>query len=274
MQTLSDLVHALLDGYAISDGHEPGPGLLRRLDDIALRTAQPHEPAGRTAPGSRPPTPLEAVFWSTRIKTEAVGLDRGLRNSAYAQHWEKALRAIPHNAEAADQAGHATSLVGTWVSTAETVLGLRSPSEEFRGVLCLVCDGGPDRQPTIYGRADGDRPRAWCVNIHCADEETGRPARYEGPRLVLLSENRIPQEDTAMTRDTPAPAAQLLRLLHQSETLAGGVGGVAHRLKQAGHPRAAELAADATEAVEQVVTQILKDLEDLENEARAAGTGR
>lgn len=40
------------------------------------------------------------------------------------------------------------------------------------------------------GRADDDRPRAWCINDACDDGETGQPAQYEGSRLYLLTENR------------------------------------------------------------------------------------
>lgn len=182
MVTLDDLVRELLDRYP---GDSPsGPGLLRRLDDVALRTGQPREPGGHTPPGSRPPTSLEAVHWSQRIKTEAVELDMKLRDSPYAQPWEKALRAIPPNADTSDRVTEATSVVGMWHSTAHTVLGLRSPSQHFAYVRCFVCG-----ERTIYGRADEDRPRAWCVNDACTDEHTGRPARYESDRLYLLTSN-------------------------------------------------------------------------------------
>ncbi|KWT61861.1 hypothetical protein ADL21_11300 [Streptomyces albus subsp. albus] len=183
MATLDELIRGLLDRYAEDDGRA-GPGLLRRLDDPALRTSQPHQSGGHAPPGSRPPTPLEAVHWSQRIKTEAVALDMELRGSPYAQPWEKALRALPPNAEASGRVGETAHLVGLWYSTAQTVLGLRSPSVYFAYVRCLACG-----ERTIYGRADEDRPRAWCVNDACVDEYTGRPARYEGERVYLLTAN-------------------------------------------------------------------------------------
>ena len=181
--TLEELVRDLLDAYTERDGDRPGPGLIARLDDLELRTGQPSD-GGRATPGSRPPSSLAAVSWSQRIKAEAVALDQELRGSSYPQTWEKALRAIPHNAEAADRVREAARTVGLWHASALTVLGLRRPSVHFAHVRCLACG-----ERTIHGRADGDRPRAWCTNSDCVDESTGRPARYEGERVYLLTTN-------------------------------------------------------------------------------------
>ena len=185
MATLDDLVRDLLDRYRGDDQHpgDGGPGLIVRLDDLAERTAQPRQAGGHAPPASRPPASLDAVHWSVRIKAEAVILDRELRGSAHSQPWEKAMRAIPPGAESADRVREVQSTVGAWHGTCLTVLGLRQPSVHFRHALCLVCG-----QRTIYGRADDDRPRAWCTNPACEDED-GRPARYEGSRMYLLTTN-------------------------------------------------------------------------------------
>ncbi|MHC3474664.1 hypothetical protein ACYF6T_39045 [Streptomyces sp. 7R007] len=188
MQTLDELVADLVDRYTGDKEHpgDGGPGLIHRLDTLGLRTRQPAD-GGHAPPGSRPPTSLEAVSWSQRIKTEAISLDMRLRQSARTQSWYRALKAIPPGAEAANRVGEVTSIVGRWHGTVLTVLGLRGPSVHFRHALCLACG-----ERTVYGRADDDRPRAWCVNDACVDGDTGAPARYEGSRLYLLTENRVP----------------------------------------------------------------------------------
>ncbi|WND33992.1 hypothetical protein RI578_06650 [Streptomyces sp. BB1-1-1] len=186
MQTLDGLVADLVDRYRGDDQHpgDGGLGLLDRLDHLPLRT-RPAPDGGHAPPGSRPPTSLEAVSWSQRIKSEAVVLDADLRQSQHTQPWHRALRAIPPGAEAADRVGEVVRTVGRWHGTVLTVLGLRGPSVHFRHALCLACG-----QRTVYGRADDDRPRAWCINDSCDDDETGQPARYEGRRLYLLTANR------------------------------------------------------------------------------------
>ncbi|MFJ6841391.1 hypothetical protein ACIQRE_01840 [Streptomyces griseoluteus] len=187
MQTIDELVADLVTRYS-GDAEHPGdggPGLIERLDTLGLRTRQPAN-GGRTPPGSRPPTSLEAVSWSERVKGEAVRLDAELRNSQHEQPWLRALRAIPPGAENADRVPEVRRTVARWHGTVLTVLGLRGPSVHFRHALCLTCG-----ERTVYGRADDDRPRAWCINDACADEETGEPARYEGPRIYLLTENRV-----------------------------------------------------------------------------------
>ncbi|MDX2749613.1 hypothetical protein PV413_03400 [Streptomyces scabiei] len=186
MQTLDGLVSDLVDRYTGDDKHpgDEGPGLILRLDTFGWRTRQPAD-GGHAPPGSRPPTSLEAVSWSQRIKTEAVALDAELRGSSHTQPWFRALRAIPPGAENAGRGPEVARLVGMWHGTVLTVLGLRGPSVHFRHALCLACE-----QRTVYGRADADRPRAWCVNDACADADTGQPARYEGSRLYLLTAYR------------------------------------------------------------------------------------
>lgn len=187
MQTLDDLVLDLVDRWR-GDEQNPGdngPGLIHRLDQLALRTAQPRDAGGQSPPGSRPPAALDALHWATAIKTQARVLDRQLRGSPHTQRWDRALKALPAGAENADRVGEVTSTVGAWHSVCRTVLGLQAPAREMRHVLCLVCG-----QRSIRTRADDDRPRAWCTNPDCADEETGRPARYEGDRLYLLTANR------------------------------------------------------------------------------------
>lgn len=186
MQTLDELVRDLVDRWTGDEQHpgDGGPGLIVRLDTLGLRTRQPAQ-GGRTPPGSRPPTSLEAVSWSRRIKEEAVRLDAELRGSEYTQPWHRALKAIPPGAENAGVVPEVRRTVGRWHGTLLTVLGLRGPSVHFRHALCLVCG-----QRTVYGRADDDRPRAWCVNDACEDGETGAPARYEGARVYLLTANR------------------------------------------------------------------------------------
>ncbi|MEV7871475.1 hypothetical protein AB0P17_36490 [Streptomyces sp. NPDC088124] len=186
MATLDGLVADLLTRYD-GDDQAPGdggPGLLLRLDSLALRTRQSSGGGGRAAPGSRPPTSLEALSWSTRIKAEAVRLDAELRGSAHEQPWHRALRAIPPGAESAGRVPEVTRTVARWHGTVLTVLGERGPSVHFRLAVCLACG-----QRTVYGRADLDRPRAWCVNDQCADDD-GQPARYEGARLYLLTGSR------------------------------------------------------------------------------------
>ncbi|MBY8341980.1 hypothetical protein LXH13_06320 [Streptomyces spinosirectus] len=186
MQTLDELVADLVDRYTGDKDHpgDGGPGLIHRLDTLGLRTRQPRD-GGHAPPGSRPPTSLEAVSWSQRIKVEAIGLDMRLRGSARTQPWYRALKAIPPGAENAGREREVRSIVSQWHGTVLTVLGLRGPSVHFRLCLCLSCG-----QRTVYGRADDDRPRAWCVNDACEDGDTGAPARYDGPRLYLLTENR------------------------------------------------------------------------------------
>ncbi|MGW6292456.1 DUF7341 domain-containing protein [Streptomyces sp. NPDC055058] len=185
MQSLDAMVADLVDRYRGDRDHpgDNGPGLLLRLDTLGLRSRQPAD-GGHAPPGSRPPTSLEAVSWSQRIKQEARLLDAELRDSEHTQRWDRALRAIPPGAEGADRVGEVARIVGRWHGTVLTVLGLRGPSVHFRQCLCLACG-----QRTVYGRADDDKPRAWCVNDACDDQETGQPARYEGSRLYLLTTN-------------------------------------------------------------------------------------
>lgn len=161
------------------------PRLIHRLDSLALRTRQPREIGGRSAPGSRPPAPDDAVSWSIYIKSEARRLDAELRGSEHTQRWHRALRALPPGAENAGRVAEVTSTVGRWHSSCRNVLGLQAPAREMRHVLCLVCG-----QRSIKSRPDSDRPRAWCTNPECEDDD-GRPARYEGDRLYLLTENRV-----------------------------------------------------------------------------------
>ncbi|MFJ4551060.1 hypothetical protein ACIP4X_17840 [Streptomyces sp. NPDC088817] len=186
MQSLDDLVADLVDRYRGDKEHpgDGGPGLIHRLDTLGLRTRQPAD-GGHAPPGSRPPTSLEAVSWAQRIKREAISLDMRLRQSSRTQRWDRALKAIPPGAENAGREREVRSTVARWHGTVLTVLGLRGPSVHFRAALCLACG-----QRTVYGRADDDRPRAWCVNDACVDGDTGAPARYEGPRLYLLTENK------------------------------------------------------------------------------------
>ncbi|MFD1656961.1 hypothetical protein ACFSL4_01600 [Streptomyces caeni] len=187
MQSLDGLVADLVDRWTGDEDHpgDGGPGLMHRLDQLALRTAQPREAGGHAMPGSRPPASLDAVHWATAIKAQARVLDVELRGSRHMQRWDRALKALPAGAEATGRVGEVTSTVGRWHSTVRTILGLQAPSRLMRGVRCLVCG-----EATIHCRPDDDRPRAWCVNAECADGETGRPARYEGARLYLLTEYR------------------------------------------------------------------------------------
>jgi hypothetical protein len=185
MATPDDLIHDLLDTYRGNTDHpgDGGPGLITRLDNLTQRTTQPRQTGGHSTPGSRPPASLDAVHWATRIKAEAVILDMELRASSHPQRWDRAMRAIPPTAEQTDRVTEAMRTVGQWHGTCLTVLGLRQPSTHFRHALCLICGAR-----TIYGRADDDRPRAWCTNPECADED-GRPARYDGTRMYLLTTN-------------------------------------------------------------------------------------
>ncbi|MET9122971.1 hypothetical protein [Streptomyces sp. NPDC004528] len=194
MQTLDELVADLMDRYTGDEEHpgDGGPGLISRLDTLGLRTRQPAQ-GGRASPGSRPPTSLEAVSWSERIKVEAITLDMQLRSSARTQSWYRALKAIPPGAENADRVPEVTRAVRRWHGTVLTVLGLRGPSVHFRHALCLACG-----ERTVYGRADDDRPRGWCVNDVCRDGDTEQPARYEGARLYLLTENTASRAASAV----------------------------------------------------------------------------
>lgn len=182
MQTLDDLIRDLTTTWR-GDQDQPGdggPGLIHRLDNHNQRTTQPRETHIHTAPGSRPPAPLDAIDWSTRIKTEAITLDMQLRNSGRPQRWDRAMRAIPPGAENTDLVAEVRRTVGQWHGTCLTVLGLRAPSVHYRHAVCLACG-----HRSIYGRPD-DKPRAWCANPGC-DDGNGQPARYEGPRLYLLT---------------------------------------------------------------------------------------
>lgn len=187
MMSIDDLVRDLLDQYRGDDEHpgDGGPSLLDRLDHLPLRT-RPAPDGGHAPPGSRPPTSLEALSWSQRIKAEAVRLDAGLRNSEHTQSWYRALKALEPGAQNTDREQEVRRTVARWHGTVLTVLGLRGPSVHFRHALCLACG-----ERTVYGRADDDRPRAWCVNDACTDGDSGSPARYEGDRLYLLTENRV-----------------------------------------------------------------------------------
>jgi hypothetical protein len=186
MMSLDGLVADLLDRYRGDIDHpgDDGPGLLDRLDHLPLRT-RPAPDGGHAPPGSRPPTSLEAVSWSQRIKAEAVRLDAELRGSAHTQRWHLALKAIPPGAETAGRVPEVRRTVSRWHGAVLTVLGLRGPSIHFREALCLACG-----ERTVYGRADDDRPRAWCINDACVDGDTGEPARYAGARLYLLTSAR------------------------------------------------------------------------------------
>ncbi|MET9158258.1 hypothetical protein ABZX56_11060 [Streptomyces parvulus] len=186
MQMLDGLVADLLERYRGDEQHpgDGGPGLIRRLDSLSLRT-RPAAAGGHAPPGSRPPTSMEAVSWSQRIKTASVVLDAELRGSQHTQPWARALKAIPPGAEMAGREPEVRRIVSRWHGTVLTVLGLRGPSVHFRHALCLACE-----RRTVYGRADDDRPRAWCINDACEDGDTGEPARYEGRRLYLLTANR------------------------------------------------------------------------------------
>jgi hypothetical protein len=189
---LEQLVVELLDFYRdLDEDLHGGPGLLVRLDTVALRTSQPSEEGGSHAPGSRPPASLAAVHWSTRIKADAIALDAELRASPYRQSWDKALRALPAAADLAGRSKDITRTVGMWHSTARTVLGLQRPALHFPHVRCLQCG-----ERSIYGRANAYAPRAWCTNVDCRDvdpdtgEPTDKPPRYEGSRLYLLTQRQ------------------------------------------------------------------------------------
>jgi hypothetical protein len=192
--TLDELVRDLLDRWHGDDTHpgDGGPGLLQRLDDLALRTTQPRTAGGYSTPGSRPPASTAAMEWSDTIKRDARALDAELRGGGREQRWDRALRALPPGAENADRVPEVTTTVAIWHSTARTVLGLQTPARAMRHVRCLVCG-----QTSIKTRPDDDRPRAWCTNPACVDEDTGRPARYDGDRLYLLTTN-----DLSATRGT------------------------------------------------------------------------
>lgn len=181
--SLDEMVRDLIDHYRDDEDHPAGPGLIARLDDLALRTSQPAASGGRSAPSSRPPGSLEALHWSTAIKAGARILDMQLRGSSKIQRWDRALKALPPGAENTGRVGEVTSTVGRWHSAARTVLGLQAPARDMRHAVCLVCG-----ERSIKCRADGDRPRAWCSNPGCEDED-GRPARYDGDRLYLLTTN-------------------------------------------------------------------------------------
>lgn len=185
--SIDDLVADLVDRYSGDEDHpgDGGPGLLDRLDHLPLRT-RPAPDGGHAPPGSRPPTSLEAVSWSQRIKTEAAALDAELRGSTHTQPWYRALKALPPGAQNTGREPEVRRTVARWHSTVLTVLGLRGASVHFREALCLACG-----ERTVYGRADDDRPRAWCINDACVDGDSGMPARYEGARMYLLTENRV-----------------------------------------------------------------------------------
>lgn len=185
--SIDDLVADLVDRYSGDEDHpgDGGPGLLDRLDHLPLRT-RPAPDGGHAPPGSRPPTSLEAVSWSQRIKAAAVALDADLRGSAHTQPWFRALKALPPGAQNTAREPEVRRTVARWHSTVQTVLGLRGASVHFREALCLACG-----ERTVYGRADDDRPRAWCINDACTDGDTSEPARYEGARLYLLTNNRV-----------------------------------------------------------------------------------
>ncbi len=194
MATLDDLVRDLLDRYA-ADGRT-GPGLLRRLDDVAERTGQPREPGGRTPPGSRPPAPLDAVHWSQRIKTEAVALDRDLRGSPYPQPWEKGparhparRRGRPHRGDVArhrpDRAGPAQPVRALRARALPGLRGAVRVRARRRGPAARLV-----HQPRLRGRRDGTpRPVRRRTAVPADGEPgpngTGAPARCSITRTAL-----------------------------------------------------------------------------------------
>ncbi|MFJ9114452.1 hypothetical protein ACIRJO_02765 [Streptomyces sp. NPDC102394] len=253
MQTLDELVADLVYRYTGEKDHpgDGGPGLIHRLDTLGLRTRQAPD-GGHAPPGSRPPTSLEAVSWAQRIKAEAVRLDAELRGSAHVQSWYRALKAIPPGAENAGREREVRAVVARWHGTVLTVLGLRGPSVHFRHALCLVCG-----QRTVYGRADDDKPRGWCINDACADED-GQPARYDTARLYLVTENLSDPEDSMPDKKQNERAELLRRALQQAEAHESGLSGLFWSLHRAEHP-CMDAAQAAAEAVGRLAARLRED---------------
>jgi hypothetical protein len=131
------------------------------------------------------------VHWAGVIRAGVVALDMRLRDSPYAQGWQRALRGLPQSAEAAGRWRETHAEVSGYHSHALICLGFQKPARDVPGVRCLVCG-----QATIRCRADDDQPRAWCVNEECREEHTDptgavvwKRTRYSGDRLHRLAAN-------------------------------------------------------------------------------------
>jgi hypothetical protein len=263
VQSLDELVADLVTRYTGDDDHpgDGGPALIDRLDHLPLRT-RPLPDGGHAPPGSRPPTSLEAVSWSQRIKTEAVRLDAELRGSEHTQPWHRALKALPAGAENAGREREVRSTLSRWHGTILTVLGLRGPSVHFRHALCLVCG-----QRTVYGRADDDKPRGWCVNDACADDD-GQPARYDTARLYRITENLSTPEDAMAADAAPDELSQLLaqavRQIDAHEGVLSSLYWSLHRREYEGCRQVAE----AAELLGQLAGRLRADLEQRRGEGQ------
>lgn len=175
--TLDEMVIELAKTY------ERGPSLLNRLEDPELRTSQPRDAdTGHSMPHSRPPAPLDAASWFLRITTDAIALDQDLRNSTLNRPWARAILDLPV-VTAEERWSEVHSAVGLWRSTCLTVLGYQAPAVAMEHVACMECG-----RRSIVVRGDLGEARAWCTNPECVDEYTGKPARYSGTRMLLLTQ--------------------------------------------------------------------------------------
>lgn len=174
-----DLLHAYLDQV---DELETRPGLLKRLDRVPNRTGQPQETGGaaRTVPRSKPPAQLDAVDLAAKIRREARHLDAELRGSHHLRYWRTAIEALPKLAEQTNRIGRVESVLGTWQSTARTVLGFQDPAVDFPEARCQFCG----QRGVIRARLRD--MHAWCSNPGCVDPQTNRRPRYDHRQLLLL----------------------------------------------------------------------------------------
>ncbi len=179
MLTLDEAVTDLAHHY----GGPREPSLLDRLANPEVRTSQPRDgDPVRSTPHSRPPADLSPASWLLSIQREAIVLDMRVRSSTLLRPWRRAVLDLPV-VTPDDQLREVRSRVGMWHSTCLTVLGFQAPATPMRHITCLVCD-----QRSIVGRADSGDARAWCTNPDCEDRDTGKPARYTGTRMLLLTQ--------------------------------------------------------------------------------------
>jgi hypothetical protein len=172
----------LIDAY--DEGASRGPGLLHQLEDIDRRVLATVEKSEGKAgkPGSKPPCTLDAVDLAQKIK-------RGAQDWCFtlgAQHpvdGYESLRRLPDLAAQAptDTLHDLVSAVGSWHSTARTILKYQQPSDWYPNAICPYCS-----QNNIYGRSE--QLRAWCRTEGCLTEDGKQPVFTRISLLALIQE--------------------------------------------------------------------------------------
>jgi hypothetical protein len=141
------------------DGPNHGPGLLHQLEQVegrVLATVERSEgKAGK--PGSKPPMSLDAVDLAQKIKRGAQDWCWRLGSDHLKDGYES-LRRLPDLAViASDDTLHdLCSQVGSWRSTARTILGYQQPAIHYENAICPFCQLG-----NVYARPE--QVRAWSI---------------------------------------------------------------------------------------------------------------